>query len=77
MRNVLFEVPYEVIGDFCPKLLESGLDNSIVDCTDDEISIEVEYEKSDEKAVDKLEAFLDDLIADLEEEDNEGQEDED
>jgi hypothetical protein len=78
MRNVQFEVPQQVIGDFCQKLLESGLNNTIVDYTDDgEIGVEVEYERGDEKTVDDLEEYLDELISEIEDEDDDDEEDED
>ncbi len=72
MRKVSFEVPVEVIGDFSEKLCELELNNSIKGRTeDDEIEIEVLYEKEDSKQVDELEEYLDELIEQIEEEEEE------
>jgi hypothetical protein len=77
MRKAQFEVPIEVIGDFVGKMTELELSNSIVDLTEDnEIEIEVLYEKSESKDVDELEEYLDQLITELEEQENEEEEEE-
>jgi hypothetical protein len=71
MRKVNFEVPSEVIGDFTEKLTELELENSIVGKTeDDEIEIEVTYDKSESKQVDELETYLEELIDNLEEDED-------
>lgn len=70
MRKISFEVPPQVIGDFAQKLSELELDNSIVGKTDeDEIEIEVYYEKNENDQVDELEEYLQNLIDNIEEED--------
>ena len=76
MRKVSFEVPQEVIGDFTEKLTELELENSIVGKTeDDEIKVEVHYEKNESKQVDELEEYLEELINNLDEEEEEEDED--
>ncbi len=78
MRKMSFEVPQEVIGDFTEKLIELELENSIVGKTEDEeIEIEVSYEKSESKLVDELEEFLEELKEDLEDEQDDDPDEED
>jgi len=77
MRKIEFEVPSEVFGDFTEKLAETGLDNRVLGKNeDDEIEIEVHYEKSDAGLIDELEEHLADLIEQLGSEEEE-EEDED
>ncbi len=72
MRKANFEVPAEVIGGFSEKMLELGLNNSITGRTEnDEIEIEVLYEKDESDQVDELEEYLDELISELEEQEEE------
>lgn len=62
MTRIIFEVPSEVIGDFTEKLTELELTNSIVGRNgEDEIEIEVLYEKNEINLVRELETFLDEL----------------
>ena len=79
MRKATFEVPSEVIGDFTEKLTELELDNSITGTNEeDEILIDVHYEKEEARQVDELEDFLEALKDSLEdEEDEDDDEDED
>lgn len=78
MTRIIFEVPSEVIGDFTEKLTELELTNSIVGLNeDDEIEIEVVYEKNEADLVHELEVFLDELKELPEEEHLEEGEDED
>lgn len=78
MRHVTLEVPSEVIGEFTEKMIELELENSIVGKNDDEeIEIEVHYEKNESKQVDELESFLETLIDSIEEEDGENEEEDD
>lgn len=68
MRKAKFEVPTEVIGEFTEKMVELELENSIIGKTeDDEIEVEVLYEKNEAQAVDELEEFLEELIEGIEE----------
>ena len=70
MRKIEFEVPTEVFGDFSEKLSETGLDNRVLGRNDDnEIEIEVLYDKSDAGSIDELEEFLAELKEGLEKED--------
>lgn len=78
MRKAMFEVPSEVIGEFTEKLTDLELENSIVGKNDDdEIEVEVLYEKSESKEVDELESFLEKLKDGIEDDDEEEEEDED
>ena len=78
MRKVSFEVPQEVIGDFTEKLTELELENSIVGKTEnDEIEVEVYYEKTESKQVDELEEFLEKLIENLDDEEEDDEDDDD
>ena len=62
MRKAIFEVPSEHIADFAEKLVETGLENSIIGKTEnDEIEIEVLYDKDEADSVDELEEFLSEL----------------
>lgn len=66
MRKIEFEVPSEVFGDFTEKLTETGLANQVLGRNeDDEIEIEVFYEKNDAGLIDELEDHLSDLIENL------------
>jgi hypothetical protein len=68
MRKIEFEVPAEVFGDFTEKLAETGLDNRVLGKNeDDEIEIEVSYEKDEAELIDDLEEHLETLIDELEE----------
>lgn len=72
MRKAEFEVPAEVFGDFTEKLAGTGLDNRVLGKTeDDEIEIEVYYEKADAGIIDELEEYLEELIGESEEEEEE------
>ena len=69
MRKVEFEVPSIVFGDFTEKLAETGLDNRVLGRNeDDEIEIEVHYDKADAGVVDELEEYLEELIENMDEE---------
>lgn len=77
MRKVELEVPAEVFGEFTEKLTETGLDNRILGRTEnDEIEIEVLYEKNEAGLVDKLEEYLNVLIEGLEDDDEDEDDDE-
>lgn len=76
MRKAEFEVPAEIFGDFTEKLTETGLDNKVLGKNgDDEIEIEVYYEKSEAKVIDELEEHLDDLKREYYGEEEEEEED--
>lgn len=76
MRKATFEVPNEVIGDFTEKLTQLELDNSIVGTNEEEeIIIEVHYEKEEARQVDELEDFLEALKDSLEEVDDDADDD--
>lgn len=78
MRKILFEVPVKVIGDFTKKLSQLELENSILGHNeDDEIVVEVFYEKSEAKEVDELEEHLEELIENMEEDEEDEEEDDD
>ncbi|MGZ4041737.1 MAG: hypothetical protein ACXVNM_13650 [Bacteroidia bacterium] len=76
MRKAEFEVPAEVIGDFTDKLEEVRLDNRILGRNEhDEIEIEVYYEKDETNIIDELEAYLEELIENIDSEEEEEDED--
>ena len=59
-------------------MVELELENSIVGKTeDDEIEVEVLYEKNEAQLVDELEEYLEELIDGIEEEGEEEEEEED
>lgn len=71
-RKITLEVPSELIGEFTEKLTELELENSIKGKNDDdEILVEIEYEKDETSAIDELEEFLEEQkeALDAEEED--------
>ena len=71
-RTITLEVPPQLIGDFTDKLTELEFENSILGKNDDdEILIEIFYEKEETPAIDELEAFLEEQKALLEEEEEE------
>lgn len=76
-RSITLEVPPQLIGDFTDKLTELEFENSILGKNeDDEILIEILYEKEESPEIDGLEAFLDEQKALLElEEEEETEED--
>jgi len=62
MRTLKIELPPELMKEFTKKLTELELENSIVGRNDDdEIIIEVYYEKSESEEVDELEEFVEEL----------------
>lgn len=76
MRKAIFEVPSKVIGEFTEKLTDLELENSIVGKNDDEeIEVEVLYEKNESDQVDELETFLEELKEDFENSDEDDEED--
>ena len=78
MRKVEFEVPSEVFGDFSEKLAETGLDNRVLGRNeDDEIEVEVYYDKSDAGVIDELEEHLEDLKENLSGDEDEDEDEDD
>lgn len=76
MRRITLDVPSEVLGEFTEKMLELELENSIVGRTEeDEIEIEVLYEKEEAKKIDELEEHLEKLIDELEDEEEDEEDD--
>lgn len=76
MRHLTLEVPSEVIGAFTERLIDMGFENSIVGKNDDdEIEIEIVYEKDQALQIDELEEYLEELIEGLDEEESEEEED--
>ncbi|MGZ4055196.1 MAG: hypothetical protein ACXVPU_07320 [Bacteroidia bacterium] len=71
-RKITLEVPSELIGEFTEKLTELELENSITGKNeDDEILVEIHYEKDETSAIDELEEFLEEQKTELEEEETE------
>lgn len=69
MRKAEFIVPQEAVVEFCQELTEHSLTNEIKAVTeDDELVIEVSYEREETKEIDELEAHLASLCEEMEEE---------
>jgi 2-oxo-4-hydroxy-4-carboxy--5-ureidoimidazoline (OHCU) decarboxylase len=78
MRKAEFYVPSEVMAEFAQELSSRDLTNSITGITeDDDIIVEVEYDKSESDEVDELEEKLDSLCSELENEEEEDDDDKD
>ena len=76
MRKAEFAVPSEVMAEFANEMAKRDLDNKVVGTNeDDEILVEILYEKEESKSVDELEAILDNLREQVEEESEEEEED--
>ena len=72
MRKAEFAVPSEVMAEFANELAERDLDNKVVGTSeDDEILVEVSYEKEETQVVDELEAILDNLREQVEDDEDE------
>lgn len=79
MRKILLEVPAELVQDFTEKLTNLELENSIIGKNEeDEIEVEVYYDKSESGKVDELEEYLEEIkeqyYQELEEDDEEEEE---
>lgn len=69
MRKATFTVPREGMTEFAEELSTRNFPNSIVGTTEEEeIIIEVPYDKEDEDEINELEDILEKIIDDLEEE---------
>lgn len=78
MRKAEFEVPSEVMAEFAEEMASRDLDNKVIGTNEDnEIVVEVNYEREESKSVDELEKILDNLREQMEEEEEEEEEDED
>ena len=76
MRKAEFELPSEVMAEFADEMASRDLDNKVVGTNEDnEIVVEVNYEKEESKSVDELEKILDNLREQIEEESEEEEED--
>lgn len=63
MRKAEFTVPQEVAVAFCEELINHNLSNEITGVSeDDELVVEVSYERDESDAIDELEQHLDKLI---------------
>ena len=72
MRKAEFTVPQDVMVEFCDELTNHNLTNEIAGTTEDnEIVIEVLFEKGEGKIVDALEVHLEKLCEGLEKEEEE------
>ena len=72
MRKAEFAVPSEVMAEFANEMAERDLDNKVVGTSeDDEILVEVSYEKEETQVVDELEAILDNLREQVEDDEDE------
>lgn len=78
MRKAEFAVPQEVMSDFVEAMNAHRLENSIAGTNDDnDILIELNYEKDESEIIDELEEYLLKLREELEEEEENEEEDED
>jgi len=78
MRKAEFEVPSVVMAEFAEEMASRDLDNKVIGTNEDnEIVVEVNYEREESKSVDELEKILDNLREQMEEEEEEEEEDED
>jgi hypothetical protein len=69
MRKAEFYVPKEAMPEFVLEMTDRKLENTISGVSeDDEIIIEVEYEKDDSDDVDELESLLEKLVDKFKEE---------
>ncbi len=76
MRKAEFEVPSEVMAEFAEEMASRDLDNKVIGTNEDnEIVVEVNYEREESKSVDELEKILDNLREQMEEEEEEEDED--
>ena len=76
MRKAEFEVPSEVMAEFAEEMASRYLDNKVIGTNEDnEIVVEVNYEREESKSVDELEKILDNLREQIEEEEEEEDED--
>ncbi|MBA3705150.1 MAG: hypothetical protein H0W84_04430 [Bacteroidetes bacterium] len=74
MRKAEFEVPSEVMAEFAEEMASRDLDNKVIGTNEDnEIVVEVNYEREESKSVDELEKILDNLREQIEEEEDEDQ----
>ncbi|MHB8260347.1 MAG: hypothetical protein ACYDCN_05705 [Bacteroidia bacterium] len=70
MRKVEFNVAPEIIVEFVEELTNRELSNSLIGTTEEgEVTIEVEYLKTESAEVEELEAIFDKLSAQIEDED--------
>ena len=72
MRKAEFNVHPEIIAEFVEELTNRELSNSLTGVTEEgEITIEVEYLKTEDAEVDELESILEKLSSQIEEEEEE------
>lgn len=66
MRKAEFYVPKEAMPEFALELSNRRLENSIGGVTEEnEIVVEVEYDRDEESEIDELEDFLEEVISKL------------
>lgn len=71
------EVPAELFGDFTEKLEATGLNNRVLGKNEDqEIEIEIFYEKDEAEIVDELENYLEEIKEQFYQDEDEDDEDE-
>ena len=77
MRKAAFAVPSKVMAEFADEMASMKLENTVVGTNEEsEILVEVMYEREENKEVDALEEFLDDLREHLTKENEEEEEEE-
>ncbi|MBI4947606.1 MAG: hypothetical protein HY840_14530 [Bacteroidetes bacterium] len=71
MRKAEFFVPSEVMAEFAQELASKNLSNSITGTTEEnEVIVEIEYDRDEADEVDELEELLEKLREELEEEED-------
>ncbi len=76
MRKIEFNVPTEIITQFIEEMTERNLSNSITGLTEeDEVIIEIEYDKTETDEVDQLDEILEKLCSGIQEEEEETEDD--
>jgi hypothetical protein len=75
MRKAEFYVPSGAMAEFAQEMASRSLTNTVTGTTtDDEIIVEVEYDRDEADAVDELEDILEKLTEQLEQEEEEEEE---
>ena len=71
MRKAEFNVPSEVMAEFAEELANRNVSNSVTGTNEEgEIIVEVEYDRDETEEVDELEALLEKLCEELEDDDD-------
>ena len=76
-RKIEFIVPTDVSTEFVEAITDRHFENTMTGVTeDDDLIIEVSYDKEDSEIIEELEGLLETLIENLEEEEEDNEEEE-